>query len=110
MDREAAFQPCTSKIYDTFTFEINLPIPYDKGAEVIFCICYIANGAENWDSNGGDNYRVCCSEKNQEHKKRSSHIFGSNNYLDRDDAYKLEHTEWTNFASWKNLSTSGPYW
>ena len=31
-------------------------------------------------------------------------------YHDHDDAYSLKTDSWGSFASWKNLSTDGPYW
>ncbi|KAE9414675.1 hypothetical protein Angca_009982, partial [Angiostrongylus cantonensis] len=110
MDRAAAYQPSTSKVYDTFTFELDLPTVNDKSNRLEFCICYIANGAENWDSNGGENYKMERIDKNTAPKKSVPPLFGSLKYLNRDDAYSLSQTDWAHFASWKSLSTDGPYW
>ncbi|KJH42536.1 putative phosphatase regulatory subunit [Dictyocaulus viviparus] len=92
MDRQATYQPSNSKVYDTFTFELELPTVFEKSSRLEFCICYVANGTENWDSNGGENYKMDFK------------------YMDRDDAYSMNQTDWTHFASWKSLSTDGPYW
>ncbi|KHJ97526.1 putative phosphatase regulatory subunit [Oesophagostomum dentatum] len=110
MDRQATYQPSTSKVYDTFTFEIELPRPTDKCKRMEFCICYIANGSENWDSNGGENYKLEHADVNVQPKRTVPPLFGSLKYLERDDAYSLNHTDWGHFASWKSLSTDGPYW
>ncbi|VDL62973.1 unnamed protein product, partial [Nippostrongylus brasiliensis] len=110
MDRQATYQPSTSKVYDTFTFEVELPKATDKTKRLEFCICYIANGCEHWDSNGGENYKLEHVDVNTPTKKSVPPLFGSMKYLDRDDAYSLNHSDWAHFASWKNLSTDGPYW
>lgn len=110
MDRQATFQPSTSKVYDTFTFEVELPKPTDKAKRLEFCICYIANGCEYWDSNGGENYKLEHVDMSAPPKRSVPPLFGTLKYLDRDDAYNLNHSDWAHFASWKNLSTDGPYW
>ncbi|KAJ1374669.1 hypothetical protein KIN20_037404 [Parelaphostrongylus tenuis] len=110
MDRLATYQPSTSRVYDTFTFELDLPTVSDKSNRLEFCICYIANGSEHWDSNCGNNYKMERVDKNTPPKKSVPPLFGSLKYLNRDDAYSLTHTDWAHFASWKNLSTDGPYW
>ncbi|KAL6723133.1 hypothetical protein Aduo_018168 [Ancylostoma duodenale] len=76
MDRQATFQPSTSKVYDTFTFEIELPRPTDKAKRMEFCICYIANGSENWDSNGGENYKLEHVDVNVAPKRTVPPLFG----------------------------------
>ncbi|ETN83474.1 putative phosphatase regulatory subunit [Necator americanus] len=76
MDRQATFQPSTSKVYDTFTFEIELPRATDKAKRMEFCICYIANGSENWDSNGGENYKLENVDANSPPKKSVPPLFG----------------------------------
>ncbi|XGW32955.1 hypothetical protein V3C99_017456 [Haemonchus contortus] len=110
MDRQATYQPSTSKVYDTFTFEVELPKATDKAKRLEFCICYIANGCEHWDSNGGENYKLEHQDVNVPQKRTVPPLFGSLKYMDRDDAYTLNHNDWAHFASWKNLSTDGPYW
>lgn len=110
MDRQATYQPSSSRMYDTFTFEVELPKPTDKAKRLEFCICYIANGSEHWDSNGGQNYKMERVDVNEPPKRTVPSLFGSMKYLDHDDAYCLNRTDWAHFASWKNLSTEGPYW
>uniref|UniRef100_A0A0K0D856 CBM21 domain-containing protein n=1 Tax=Angiostrongylus cantonensis TaxID=6313 RepID=A0A0K0D856_ANGCA len=95
MDRAAAYQPSTSKVYDTFTFELDLPTVNDKSNRLEFCICYIANGAENWDSNGGENYKMERIDKNTAPKKSVPPLFGR---------YELHTTRsWVRFNSWNIL-------
>ncbi|CAB3400735.1 unnamed protein product [Caenorhabditis bovis] len=111
MDKAAVYQPTTSKVHDTFKFELDLPSSVEKVHKIEFCICFKTNDAEYWDSNGGVNYALQSEQHNipQPPPRRTS-LFGSTKYLDRDDAYKLDYNDWSKFASWKNLSTDGPYW
>eukprot|EP00081_Caenorhabditis_elegans_P002566 NP_001024738.1 Protein phosphatase 1 regulatory subunit [Caenorhabditis elegans] len=112
MDKAAIYQPSTSKIQDTFKFDLDLPSSVEKIHQIEFCICFKANGTEYWDSNSGTNYVLHCEQ--QQHpavpQQRRASLFGSSKYLDRDDAYKLDYNDWGKFASWKALSTDGPYW
>lgn len=74
-----------------------------------FCICFTADNVEYWDSNDGKNY-VLISPKTalqQQSPTVSSHVRRNS---DGDDAYKLNYDSWSRFASWRDLSTEGPYW
>ncbi|CAI2357716.1 unnamed protein product [Caenorhabditis sp. 36 PRJEB53466] len=112
MDKAACYQPSTSKVYDTFKFEIDLPSSVEKIHQIEFCVCFKANDTEYWDSNAGTNYVLHCAQNQHEvpQQQRRASLFGSSKYLDRDDAYKLDYNDWGKFASWKALSTDGPYW
>ncbi|CAD6190663.1 unnamed protein product [Caenorhabditis auriculariae] len=107
-DKQAVYQPSTSKIHDTFKFELELPHCVERVNKIEFCVCFIAGGVEHWDSNGGMNYQLECEV--QHVQPRRTPLFGGTKYLDRDDAYKLDYTDWSKFAAWKSLSTDGPYW
>uniref|UniRef100_A0A8R1DHQ9 Protein phosphatase 1 regulatory subunit n=1 Tax=Caenorhabditis japonica TaxID=281687 RepID=A0A8R1DHQ9_CAEJA len=111
MDKAACYQPSTSKVYDTFKFEMDLPSSVEKIYQIEFCICFKANGSEYWDSNSGTNYVLHCAQPTyHEVPTRRGSLFGSSKYLDRDDAYKLDYNDWGKFAAWKALRTDGPYW
>lgn len=108
IDLAAAFQPSTSKLYDTFKFELDLPKSNDRVQKIEFCICFTAGTQQYWDSNGGSNYIM---EREHEFLQRRGSLFGSQTkFLDRDDAYRMDYTDWSKFAAWKSLSTDGPYW
>ncbi|UMM39652.1 hypothetical protein L5515_016606 [Caenorhabditis briggsae] len=113
MDKAAIYQPSTSKVYDCFKFDIDLPSSVEKIHQIEFCICFKANGTEYWDSNSGTNYVLHCEQNHPvlpPPQQRRASLFGGHKYLDRDDAYKLDYNDWGKFASWKALSTDGPYW
>lgn len=114
LDRPATYQPSTSKVYDTFCFDTEIPSNTDQVSRIEFCICYETNGVQYWDSNNGANY-VLEPENNPVTKAtapRSTNqpLFGNYRHWERDDAYRLKYDNWTKFASWKQLSTEGPYW
>ncbi|VDN44928.1 unnamed protein product [Gongylonema pulchrum] len=116
MDRLATYQPSSSKFYDTFSFDIELPTDgADPNARIEFCICFEANFVEGyakpqryWDSNGGRNYVLTSQEASSSEPPRHVPVlFGKQ---DRNDAYSYDLENWTRFAAWKNLSTDEPYW
>jgi hypothetical protein len=46
---------------NTFKFTTSIPKNYDSSKTIEFCICFEAgNGAEFWDNNDGENYRLIC--------------------------------------------------
>lgn len=58
-DKEATYVPlsCDGGT-DRFSFTITAPADIHEYGLAEFCVCYVANGVEHWDSNGGRNY-VC---------------------------------------------------
>jgi protein phosphatase 1 regulatory subunit 3A/B/C/D/E len=110
LDRPAIYQSSPSKSYDTFRFEIEIPMNTLQVSRIEFCICYETNTTEYWDSNSGKNYvlvsPVSPSPSNAPNK---ANLTRRTNGV-TDDVYSLEQVDWTKFASWKNLSTDGPYW
>ncbi|VDM40154.1 unnamed protein product [Toxocara canis] len=115
-DRAATFQLSSSKSYDTFSFDVEIPSNGNSPDAVIeFCICFETGPADDeskrmryWDSNGGKNYELKGPERTVHETREAAPIFGRQN--DLDDAYLCDYDNWTKFASWKNLSTEGPYW
>ncbi|VDM97153.1 unnamed protein product [Thelazia callipaeda] len=113
LDYAARYQPSSSKFYDTFSFDVKLPTNgTDPNARIEFCICFEAGcSLDNsksclfWDSNGGQNYALTSQEAHA--KFKDTHMSDKQN---DNDAYRYELDDWTKFASWKNLSTEGPYW
>uniref|UniRef100_V5HR92 Protein phosphatase 1 regulatory subunit n=1 Tax=Ixodes ricinus TaxID=34613 RepID=V5HR92_IXORI len=100
-DCEASFVPNghLSNMFDTFAFSVPIPVTADSAGVVEFCVCYRHDGEEHWDSNGGKNYRiVSTAKKNPCAVRRVT------------EAIKADVHSWTEFASWKNLVTEGPYW
>uniref|UniRef100_F1L842 Protein phosphatase 1 regulatory subunit 3B n=4 Tax=Ascaris suum TaxID=6253 RepID=F1L842_ASCSU len=115
-DRVATFQPSSSKSYDTFSFDVEIPSNGDRpDASIQFCVCYEAGPSDDqskrtqyWDSNDGKNYELKGSECIVSASGHATPLFGKQDGLD--DAYLCDYENWTKFASWKNLSTEGPYW
>lgn len=87
---------------------------------------------EHWDSNNGNNYVLIGSslehsnvltpspkraETSAKPTASSETPSGTSNggigHLASwmsDDAYRMDYSNWTKFASWKNLKTDVPYW
>uniref|UniRef100_A0A0R3S554 CBM21 domain-containing protein n=1 Tax=Elaeophora elaphi TaxID=1147741 RepID=A0A0R3S554_9BILA len=117
LDRMATYQPSSSKFYDTFSFDIELPTNgCDPNARIEFCICYETRSSQGdknqqqyWDSNNGRNY-VLTSEEATTVSTPPLPVSLSFGRHDRNDAYTYELDDWTKFAAWRNLPTDGPYW
>jgi protein phosphatase 1 regulatory subunit 3A/B/C/D/E len=107
MDRPAVYQSSASKTYDTFRFEIEIPRNDSKHSRFEFCVCYATSDGEYWDSNDGKNY-VLTSPDSPPQQPQAPAV--PQKSVDTDDAYRLDYNNWTTFASWKSLSTDGPYW
>lgn len=75
-------------------------------------MCFVAGETEYWDSNGGLNYVLTSPDCPPQQRQAQAPTVSPMKALDRDDAYRLDYTStnWTTFASWKQLSTDGPYW
>uniref|UniRef100_A0A1I7Z2Z8 CBM21 domain-containing protein n=1 Tax=Steinernema glaseri TaxID=37863 RepID=A0A1I7Z2Z8_9BILA len=108
LDRPATFQPSSSKTYDTFSFDIDIPRNTKPDSKIEFCICYVAASTEYWDSNDGANYVLVSPPPSVEPSTPPPAKPERNK--DVDDAYRLSYDDWTKFGSWKSLSTDGPYW
>uniref|UniRef100_A0A1I7VYX6 Phosphatase regulatory subunit family protein, variant n=1 Tax=Loa loa TaxID=7209 RepID=A0A1I7VYX6_LOALO len=116
LDRMATYQPSSSKFYDTFSFDVELPTNgSDPDARIEFCICFETGSSQDdtkqqqyWDSNNGRNYVLTSQETLAPMSPLPISLsFGKH---DPNDAYTCEFDDWTKFAAWRNLPTEGPYW
>lgn len=91
-----------SNMYDTFCFSIPIPPSASSSLGVIeFCVCFEHDKQEHWDNNKGNNYKLVALTK----KAPSPTVVRRFT-----DALKADVDSWTEFASWKNLASEGPYW
>ncbi|KAL1423341.1 hypothetical protein MTO96_021312 [Rhipicephalus appendiculatus] len=91
-----------SNMYDTFCFSIPIPPSASSNLGVIeFCVCFEHDKQEHWDNNKGKNYKLVALSK----KAPSPTVVRRFT-----DALKADVDSWTEFASWKNLASEGPYW
>ena len=109
-----------------------------QDARLEFCVCFKAGSTQYWDSNGGRNYALVSPEppvdfggqtaspRASAQSQQPKTVSATNversqpraivSRLDRDDPYRMEWNSptsgWnsTSFASWRQLSTDGPYW
>ncbi|KAE9554308.1 hypothetical protein FO519_002479 [Halicephalobus sp. NKZ332] len=109
LDRPAVYQASSSKAYDTFGFEIEIPMNEGEINKIDFCVCFVADGVEYWDSNDGENYSLI-SPNTPPKSPQAESTTPRHRRSDVDDAYKMNYESWSRFASWKDLSTEGPYW
>jgi len=110
LDRPAVYQASSSKAYDTFGFEIEIPMNEGDINKIEFCVCYVADGVEYWDSNDGKNYSLISPNTPLKSPQAECTAPRVRRNSDTDDAYKMNYDSWSRFASWKDLSTEGPYW
>lgn len=109
--------------YDTFQFDFEIPHDDSGHQRIEFCVCFKANGQEYWDSNDGKNYEIITEalrlQRTQTQAPSSTNGAngdpaknGRNRYYAKPvvDAMALDCSNWTEFASWSDLSTHGPYW
>jgi len=112
--------------FDTFQFDFDIPCDDEKRQIVEFCVCYRCDKGEFWDSNDGQNFKITGS-KYQKEEKNDDNINNRNNNTSSKrpafipfqgevnsppttDAFTLNFSNWTQFASWNHLTTDGPYW
>jgi len=109
--------------YDTFQFDFEIPHDDPAHQRIEFCVCYRTNSQEYWDSNDGKNYEIISEalrlQRSQTQapsatngSKSNEHENGRNGLRGKSamDAMALNCSNWTEFASWSDLSTQGPYW
>ncbi|XP_061171327.1 protein phosphatase 1 regulatory subunit 3B-like isoform X3 [Saccostrea echinata] len=107
MDVESNYVPYseTNSMYDTFSFEFEVPTNFDQQKKMEFAVCFEADGKQLWDNNEGKNYKIFSADAKaspQEDAKPVKPV---------EDISKLRNVEsWTQFAPWNKVDTSLPYW
>ena len=106
--------PCSSNAAasrdDTFSFKIQIPCDDEKRRRIEFAVCFRAeDGTEYWDSNKGANYALL-SQKAKLASPTGSFSGRNANKMVAPDPYKLDHENWTQFAIWRDLPDSCPYY
>ncbi|XP_021341424.1 protein phosphatase 1 regulatory subunit 3B-like isoform X2 [Mizuhopecten yessoensis] len=107
-DIVATYVPNSSKqsgnIFDTFSFEIEVPTNFDRSKSIQFAVCFDAKHQQFWDSNDGINYGIVSA--NFESLDDSS--------IPRRNQQKGDILQnvvaWTKFACWNRVDTTVPYW
>ncbi|XP_071089807.1 protein phosphatase 1 regulatory subunit 3B-like isoform X1 [Haliotis cracherodii] len=101
-DTKASFvpSPADHSVYDTFSFEFNVPTNFDMGKVIEFAVCYEADESQFWDSNSGNNYHIVSADykKVQQPKFVSHSIWPEHN------------SNWSEYACWNHVDTTTPYW
>lgn len=94
----------TNSIFDTFSFEFEVPTNFDQQKKMEFAVCFVADGKEYWDNNEGKNYKIFSADaKSSDHAEETIKPVC--------DLSKLKNVEsWTQFAPWNKVDTSVPYW
>ncbi|XP_054707766.1 protein phosphatase 1 regulatory subunit 3C-B-like [Uloborus diversus] len=89
--------------YDTFSFTMSIPPSAAKFETVEFCVCFRTSGVEYWDNNNGNNYKIAAVNR----KSQTPSLFIGTQF---NDVNLVNLDSWSEFASWRNLLTEGPYW
>lgn len=113
---------CGGDAYDTFQFDFEIPRDDAAHQRIEFCVCYRANSQEFWDNNDGKNYEIISEALRLQRTQTQTPTTngtngdqkenGRNRYYGKPivDALALDCSNWTEFASWSDLSNQGPYW
>lgn len=103
-------------IYDTFTFNLNLPT---KSKRMEFCICFRSGQTEYWDNNENKNYLLLKRIQFLPRMNSTDSFLNSpnntpaKNITSTGNSYFGNSTNtnnWSEFASWSHYENSGPYW
>lgn len=94
----------TNTMFDTFSFEFEVPTNFDQQKKMEFAVCFVADDKEYWDNNEGKNYKIFSADaKPSDHAEEAAKPVC--------DISKLKNVEsWTQFAPWNKVDTSVPYW
>lgn len=100
----------SGNLFDTFSFEIEVPTNFDKSKSIQFAVCYDAKNQQYWDSNNGKNYGIVSAtfesldSIDSSHTHPQGHLHGKNGDI-------LQNVDsWTKFACWNRVDTNVPYW
>lgn len=94
----------TNTVFDTFSFEFEVPTNFDQQKKMEFAVCFVADDKEYWDNNEGKNYKIFSADA-----KLSDHAEEAVKPVC--DISKIKNVEsWTQFAPWNKVDTSVPYW
>lgn len=97
----ATYSNSNNTCFDTFSFQIDVPLDLNPGKSVQFAICFESDGVQFWDNNDGKNYEVshhhrCTGEGNAFSSAQGAFAFH------RQDL-------WSNYTGWSEKN-SNPYW
>nr|XP_020492635.1 protein phosphatase 1 regulatory subunit 3B [Labrus bergylta]XP_029133737.1 protein phosphatase 1 regulatory subunit 3B [Labrus bergylta] len=98
---------------DTFSFTASLPSLLGPLEHVEFAVCYQVGGAEYWDSNHGNNYRIVWSSMKRKYQDARSHRTDSFNFgihFDRYGSPTCSHGIFPDWPSYAGYENSGPYY
>lgn len=94
----------TNAVFDTFSFEFEVPTNFDQQKQMEFAVCFEADGKQYWDNNDGKNYKIFSADTKLSEQSAEP-------CKPVDDISKLKNVEsWTQFAPWNKVDTSVPYW
>lgn len=97
--------------FDTFSFTVVIPAMANKYQAVEFCVCFVCEGKEYWDSHGGTNYKLVLVRPPEMNKPLSpTKETKYSVYPKFLDPVKADFDRWTEFASWNHLINDSPYW
>ena len=94
-------------MYDTFSFEFEVPTNFNKDLRIEFAICFQeGNGTEHWDSNEDKNYQIVSAVLTPLDPVPTP---TDNNSSQNSDILRNVDS-WTKFSAWTKVDTSVPYW
>lgn len=102
-DVTASYVAGPDDVFDTFSFEFEVPTTFDRSQTVEFAVCYEANSRQYWDNNYGTNYIILPVEFRSQECLETTSILSSSEG-------NTNPALWTEFGYWNKAESSTPYW
>lgn len=100
--------------FDTFSFSIKVPANATRYGIIEMCVGYKTPQGEYWDSNGGKNYKLASVTRRT--SDNTSPVVAAGQVGLISPVHKLSSystsdiADWTDFSSWNQILSQGPYW
>lgn len=101
-------------LFDTFSFSIKVPASAARYGIIELCVGYKTPHREYWDSNGGKNYKLASVTRRT--SDNTSPVVAATQVGFIPPVHKLasystsDIAGWTDFSSWNQILSQGPYW
>lgn len=96
-------------MFDTFSFSIKVPASAQRYGIIELCVGFKTPAGEFWDSNGGRNYKLASVTRRT--SDNTSPAVAPSVAPPKIAAFTpSEIAGWTDFSSWNQVLSQGPYW
>ncbi|XP_003741088.1 protein phosphatase 1 regulatory subunit 3C-B isoform X2 [Galendromus occidentalis] len=99
-------------MFDTFSFSIKVPASAQRYGLIEICIAYKTPKGEYWDNNNGKNYKLA-SISRRTSDVTTTHVMPAPPFIQPKFASAFSNSttrDWSDFSSWNQILSQGPYW